>query len=467
MDKSRFYFLIRQYVYIALLILLIIQVFFPAGGLETDEHIKTYWIVYLSILLCLFFFLVLGYFKMVVLIKKIQENKVYKTIDILFCNLVILLFLSETILFVLSTFTSEPLFAMNPWTTSWINHVRPPPYADFSVGRANSEGYIDTEFSETKDNKTYRIIGLGDSFSFGSEYKYFPYTLLEAFLNNNSKGTTYEVYNMGVGATDPNHYYQIYQESIKYNPDLVIVTLYVGNDFTMELFGRSSNIFKRSSWYTYAFLKRLHTIYSKLDRQQAQTDNIYYYLPKNSTPELLPQDGSDLPSQEEILKVARRNMENKMLEEVNLSEAVSLYNMVGYREVQKTWEKNKIKTHFYEIMEIIKKMNEEMNGRFILVIAPDIIQIDDEVQNLFYEYLETDLSHLQEDRSGYNFTVIDEKIMEYCSQNNIQCIDLLPQLREGRFIYYVNENGIDLHWNEWGNYIAAKEEYNAITALSK
>jgi len=54
--------------------------------------------------------------------------------------------------------------------------------------------------------------------------------------------------------------------------------------------------------------------------------------------------------------------------------------------------------------------------------------------------------------------------MKYCTQNNIICTDILPELRKGRRSYYVNVNGLDLHWNEWGNYIAAKEEYSAISS---
>lgn len=392
------------------------------------------------------------------IINKLENNKIYHLIDIIFFNFIIILFLCEAILFLFSNFSSNPLFAMNPWSQAYINQVRPAPYTELGVGKANGHGYLDTEFDE-KNTSTYRIVALGDSFSMSVPYKYVHYTLLENFLNNHSEDINYEVYNMGISGTDPNHYYLIYKESLKYQPDFVIVTLYVGNDFTMEL-GKSWNIFKRSSWYTYTFFKRLFILYNKFKYEQQYADTALYFLTTNTSLPLSPQDGSDLPSEQEILNITKER-----IGDVNLSRALSLYNYEAYRAVQKTWTKSEIKTHFYEIMDILREMNIETDGKLLLVIAPDIIQIDEEIQNLFFESLNGDLADLGEYKEDYDFEQIDKKILEYCIENNIKCLDLLPSLKEGRSTYYVNIGATDLHWNEWGNFIAAREEYNAVSSI--
>lgn len=105
--------------------------------------------------------------------------------------------------------------------------------SEFSASIAiNSEGLRDHEYPDGKDPKIFRILALGDSFTFGvgvnSEETY-P-KLLEAMLNKASGGKaarTYEVVNAGVeGYGTEQEYIQLRELQARYKPDLVIVGLH-------------------------------------------------------------------------------------------------------------------------------------------------------------------------------------------------------------------------------------------------
>jgi len=102
----------------------------------------------------------------------------------------------------------------------------------------NSAGFRDYEYAETKTEKTYRTIIVGDSTTAGNGVQDLDKTYtkqLEKLLNtNNTTGIHYEVLNMGVGG------YHTMQEvetlrvkGLKYNPDLILVTFCV-NDFDLH-----------------------------------------------------------------------------------------------------------------------------------------------------------------------------------------------------------------------------------------
>jgi lysophospholipase L1-like esterase len=96
----------------------------------------------------------------------------------------------------------------------------------------NSDGLNDRfEYSPEKDSGTYRIITLGDSYTYGVFVKTkdnWP-EKLEVILNNDiscSSVDKFEVINLGVGGYDIEYSFERYKlRGTKYNPDLVIFFL--------------------------------------------------------------------------------------------------------------------------------------------------------------------------------------------------------------------------------------------------
>lgn len=110
------------------------------------------------------------------------------------------------------------------------NRFRGKPFAEDWDFHLNSKGFKDVERKKEREPDVYRILGLGDSFAFGVvPYRFNFLTLLQKRLNQCTKA---EVINMGIPWLDPEDYLSVLvHEGLEYNPDLVIVCFFIGNDF--------------------------------------------------------------------------------------------------------------------------------------------------------------------------------------------------------------------------------------------
>jgi hypothetical protein len=107
-----------------------------------------------------------------------------------------------------------------------------PGYAYGSGLRGNALGYPGRDFQLDKEPGRFRVAALGDSFAVGPAVPYADnyLTLLESGLS----GT--EVYNFGVSGTGPREYLTILRRDVwRYRPDLVLVSIFVGNDITESM----------------------------------------------------------------------------------------------------------------------------------------------------------------------------------------------------------------------------------------
>jgi hypothetical protein len=104
-----------------------------------------------------------------------------------------------------------------------------------AINTINNDSFNDRyDYPLEKDNNTYRIITLGDSFTYGlyvNTEENYP-EVLEDMLNKNLKCKNikkFEVINLGVGGYDIEYsVYRFIKRGIKYNPDMVIWLLHDG-----------------------------------------------------------------------------------------------------------------------------------------------------------------------------------------------------------------------------------------------
>ncbi len=111
------------------------------------------------------------------------------------------------------------------------SRFRGQPFAEDYDFRLNSRGFKDLEFTARQPG-VFRIVALGDSIAFGVvPYRFNFLTILEHRLNG--RGRRVEVLNMGVPATGPTEYLSLFvTEGLALAPDLVLVSFFIGNDFT-------------------------------------------------------------------------------------------------------------------------------------------------------------------------------------------------------------------------------------------
>ena len=140
----------------------------------------------------------------------------------------------------------------NPWL--WTSN----PNSDFAfvskefttAGKINSEGFFGKGFAEQKSDQAFRILFLGDSFTFGigsSAGNGFVENLAKHF--ESQKGPVkIEVMNAGSPGSDPVFYMQILKRKmLKYKPDLVVMLM---NESDIDDLSRRGGVerFDESGW---------------------------------------------------------------------------------------------------------------------------------------------------------------------------------------------------------------------------
>jgi hypothetical protein len=122
--------------------------------------------------------------------------------------------------------------AFKPGSEGWNTSLR----GEYSTYiKINQKGLRGQEYPYAKAEGVFRILVLGDSFTAGlqvSEAETFP-KLLEAQLNQSDPQPKFEVINAGVtGYGTDNQLAYFSHEGYKYQPDLVILAFFSGNDLT-------------------------------------------------------------------------------------------------------------------------------------------------------------------------------------------------------------------------------------------
>ena len=113
------------------------------------------------------------------------------------------------------------------------------PYIDY---RANSHGFLTSEIPYTNPNNNYRVVMLGDSFLTKGPHKFHIATQIESLLRQQQKSlNNTQVINLGIPCVGTSMYLKTLElEGLQYRPNIIIVSFFVGNDFTDENFTRES-----------------------------------------------------------------------------------------------------------------------------------------------------------------------------------------------------------------------------------
>ena len=181
------------------------------------------------------------------------RSRVLRGVDALLWNLALLLAVGELAFGIAAHFVSSPLLVTpNARSQSRIAESRRQVIEYFGTG--NARGYTDRE-PLADASGVVRIVALGDSFAYGIVgYEANFLTQLEAELAARV-GAPVEVVNLGLPNLQPKDYLQLLvDEGLALHPDLVLVCLFAGNDFTKP---SNTTYFDGRNWRVVAFAMRL------------------------------------------------------------------------------------------------------------------------------------------------------------------------------------------------------------------
>jgi len=313
----------------------------------------------------------------------------------------------------------------------------------------NSGGFRDREHPLKKPDGAYRILALGDSFAWAAfQYQDAYLTLLERKLNEQLR-IRIEIVNMGIPAYGPKEELRLLEKrGLQYAPDHVVVNFYMGNDLLDNMPGYKERIWlngmifkvrtfpwgilKVRYWFAghyfrigrMAFWGRLREQNRKKNMRQEDTGSTGCKRAEEIT-----HAGSPPALTEEEWMVAVQGVIRNYLRS-NEGNTRDLVNNVAHILLQ------------------MKTISERNGARFSIILLPDIVQVDLNIQ-------ERAIALLGMRKSDFNFERPNELLAEFSRDNNIPCIDLLPYFKEGcnKDKLYLSR---DCHWNEEGNRLSAE-----------
>jgi len=298
------------------------------------------------------------------------------------------------------------------------NRYRATPLSYHYDFRMNSRGFKDVEFNPVKSGGTYRILGLGDSFAYGIvPYEDNYYTVLEEGLKR--EGRKIELINMGIGGTGPQDYLSLLmKEGLELNPDMVVVSFFIGNDFSDPAVDKTAKPLSAHS-YLATFVKYMIDVHTKFKGQ-----------PMLTRPHRLEVYDDNAPTFEDAYFLGL---------EVGRSEI--------FREASSVFD-----AQFGEAVGYLKQIKSVCHLRriaLVVVLIPDEVQVNPALQA---EVLR--VKALTDRPEYFDFALPNRRLRARLQEEGIQYVDLLDEfVAAGRGTRLYKPK--DTHWNIAGNRLAA------------
>ena len=315
-----------------------------------------------------------------------------------------------------------------------VRAYRLPPGSMHLGQRVNAQGFLDDPFVLERTPKTRRIVALGDSFAIGvvDASKNFL-TLLDQQLDAHEPT---EVDNFGVSSTSPRDYLHLWRtEARAYDPDLVLVCFFVGNDVDTV---RAAGPLHADSLLLFSFVRRILAVKRELaaGANAKETAAASSSVPLSAAGEPGPgtaagESGSGPASSPEVGRFTAetyRDLERGRLEVCRRQPTAH---------VAKEWD---------DTLALLAEMARDLGPKLRLVILPDQFQVDDA---LFAEIA-------PKDGDRFDRELPQRRLLAFGAEHHVPVLDLLPALRAAEHdgpTYALR----DTHWNERGNAVAAGE----------
>lgn len=360
---------------------------------------------------------------------------------LLFCWTILPFFLVEVIMIVSEPYLFRGLYQYDPDMGFKIR------------GHANGNnqfGFNDRDYPLQPDPDIFRMLIISDSFNWAGGQQGNYTALLENQFREHYGQHRVDVINAGYPGTHTAEQLALLKKyGLQYNPHLVLLGFFVGNDFVDADPYRKRII--------------VNDIYIDIDPRQELIIFGYPIIPKSRLLLFIQQ-------KYKIFREARKFQQSYQLPQSQLvatTEAIALdepEKSPGILSLEKFLDVERGRLSFCNIeklqngdrdaninyiLDSISEMNAILTARnikFIVTIYPDEYQVNDDLLNQLQStfYLNLD---------DYDMTCQQNILIEYLESNNIPYIDLTPRFRveqQNRHLYLFQEP----HWNSHGNQLA-------------
>lgn len=363
---------------------------------------------------------------------------------LLFCWTILPFFLVEVIMIVSEPYLFRGLYQYDPDMGFKIR------------GHANGNnqfGFNDRDYPLQPDPDIFRMLILSDSFNWAGGQQGNYTALLENQFREHYGQHQVDVINAGYPGTHTAEQLALLKKyGLQYNPHLVVLGFFVGNDFVDADPYRKRII--------------VNDLYIDIDRRQELIIFGYPIIPKSRLLLFIQQ-------KYKIFREAARSQQSQQSHQLPQSQLVATTEAIaldepetspGILSLEKFLDVERGRMSFCNIeklqngdrdaninyiLDSISEMNailQARNIKFIVAIYPDEYQVNDhllnQLQSTFYLNLD-----------DYDITCQQNILISHLESNNIPYIDLTPRFRveqQNRHLYLFQEP----HWNSHGNQLA-------------
>ena len=315
----------------------------------------------------------------------------------------------------------------------------------------NQFGFNDQDYPLTKHPGTYRILIVGDSYGWAGGLKGNYATLLEHSFEKRDGSHKIDVINTGYPGTHTGEQLLMLKKfGLQYNPDLVILGFFAGNDFFDADPNRKRIVLNK---YFYDLDKRRELRFLGYPIV-AQSRAVHFLRHKFEF------DGNAV--------VAKREAEERA---ATTGQPVPFQNLP----VETYYKVQRAKLEFFNkrtagerfganirfIFESIQEMNELLKSRgakFVVAIYPDEFQVNP----IEFEAL---VEKFQLPKEDYDLNFAQDLLKSFLESKQIPYVDMLDRFRteEKQRELYLFRN---THWNKAGNELAAQILYEYLNRQS-
>jgi hypothetical protein len=329
----------------------------------------------------------------------------------------------------------------------------------------NALGLNDVEFTVPKPPGRFRILALGDSFTFGlAPYPHTVMTLLEARLRAVCPGTDLDVLNFGIGGTGVRDYRIIVMLALAtYDPDLVLINFYAGNDAPTVY----RLVHERSWFWTVLDASRLWTLGRNALRLWRDVDDLGAARVPPAGPGtrgLVPRGGTLVDPTHHVSERDPALMGPIFTETafaaIQAEEMRRFYLPENPAVVDRAWRP------VLGDLEAIRTEVFRQSRRLALAVYPSALQVYPAQRAALVETLRRRPRYAALSVDAFDPTLPNRQLAAYCQRAALPCIDLTPVFVEAsRSSAEPLYKQRDAHWTIRGNRVAADAEAEFLAGL--
>lgn len=323
----------------------------------------------------------------------------------------------------------------------------------------NALGFNDREFQAQRSDGRYRVLSLGDSFLFSRvDYPRNVMTLLEDQLSSTCNRPV-EVLNFGVPGATVWDYHTLYAlEGHRYDVDLVLVHLYLGNDVPDMVNGK--DWLPEPGYHSYFLTLARNLIRLKRESLSNSSPPTDLLIQSPSKDEI---GGVRVPGAEVLREDSPALTSSVYSEEawnrITREELMRFYSAKDPLVLDRAWSR------VFTLLKQLKIAVEGNHAKLVVVTYPSRLQIEtDTLADVVSRFKHSRAPNFSKDSIDLSLPVTT--LLAFCKQEGIPCFDVTVDMRREyeqlQQPLYVPK---DTHWNMRGNSLAATAESSRIAPL--